>query len=185
MKKIIMLIIVGVVMTLGSSVSASNVGEKILLYIPNRVVDFCDLISVSLGIGGTFRAELMATEAVQVGGAYDWGSYRVYKDWNRQYGVGREKGYYWSLVCAGQEDINRYDTYGTVDEFYETFTGVPNPEQPIYNYYEGKRDYWRIGGALGFGLEGELYINPIEWADFVLGFFLIDIRQDDMEAVDF
>ena len=49
----------------------------------------------------------------------------------------------------------------------------------------GQRDFWRIGGALGLGIEGEVYINPIEWFDFLTGLVFIDIRQDDFEFVDF
>ena len=33
--------------------------------------------------------------------------------------------------------------------------------------------------------EGEVYINPIEWFDFLTGLVFIDIRQDDFELVDF
>ena len=185
MKKIMFVVAVAAMMFAGVSAQANTWGEKILLYIPNRIVDLTDLFSVGIGVGGTVRAELMATELVKVGGSYDFGSFRAYKDWNRQYGFGMQKGWYWSLVSAGEENSHRYNTIGWVDEYYQGCAGIPLPDEPIYNYYDGKRDFWRIGGALGFLVEGEVYINPVEWADFLTGLVLIDLRQDDFELVDF
>ena len=47
------------------------------------------------------------------------------------------------------------------------------------------RDSWAIGGALGFLVDGDVYIHPMEWIDFALGFFLIDIKNDDLVFDDF
>lgn len=185
MKKVLFLSVVAVFMLCCVNVSANSWGEKILLYIPNRIVDLTDLFSVSLGVGGTVRAELMATELAKVGAGYDFGSVRAYKDWNRQYGFGMQKGWYYSFISAGEESNRRYNTIGWVDEYYQGCAGIPLPDEPIYNYYMGQRDFWRIGGALGLGIEGEVYINPIEWFDFLTGLVFIDIRQDDFELVDF
>ena len=113
MKKIMFVVAVAAMMFAGVSAQANTWGEKILLYIPNRIVDLTDLFSVGIGVGGTVRAELMATELVKVGGSYDFGSFRAYKDWNRQYGFGMQKGWYWSLVSAGEENSHRYNTIGT------------------------------------------------------------------------
>ncbi|MBQ9789953.1 MAG: hypothetical protein IJW31_10210 [Lentisphaeria bacterium] len=185
MKKNVFLIVFAVMMLIGVNAQANSWGEKILLYIPNRIVDLTDLFSVGVGVGGTVRAELMATELAKVGGSYDFGTLRAYKDWNRQYGFGMQKGWYWSLVSLGEESSRRYNTIGWVDEYYQGCAGIPLPNEPIYNYYMGQRDFWRIGGALGFLVEGEFYINPIEWVDFLTGLVFIDLRQDDFEVVDF
>ena len=185
MKKIIFAGVVAVMMFCGTNVQANGWGEKILLYIPNRIVDLTDLFTVSIGLGGTVRAELMATELIKVGGGYDFGSVRAYKDWNRQYGLGTQKGWYWALISAGAESSHRNNTIGWVDEYYQGCAGIPLPNEPIYDYYSGKRDFWRIGGALGFLIEGEVYVNPLEWVDFLTGLVFIDLRQDDFELVDF
>ena len=79
-----------------------------------------------------------------------------------------------------QEDIERLETSRLVQSYWESFMGVPLPDQKIYAFNEGARDYWQIGGALGCLVCGELYINPVEWADFVLGFFFLDIKDDDL-----
>lgn len=185
MKKFLLAGFCAAMLLTGSSASADTIGQKALMYLPNRVMDIFDIFSVSVGVGPTIRAELMATELIKVGGGYDFGSARIYKDWNRQYGLGLENGYYWSLVTAGEEDITRSNTIGWVKEYWESFGGVHTPNQPIYDYFEGKRDFWRIGGALGFLVEAEVYLNPIEWIDLGLGFLTIDIRQDDLRMDEF
>lgn len=185
MKKTISAVVFATLMLCSVNLLANSWGEKVALYIPNRIVDLTDLFSVGIGVGGTARAELMATELIKVGGGYDFGTFRAYKDWNRQYGFGMQKGWYWALVSAGEESTNRYNTIGSVDEYYQGCAGIPLPNEPIYDYYMGKRDFWRIGGALGFIVEGEVYVNPIEWVDFLTGLVFIDIRQDDFEIVDF
>lgn len=185
MKKFVFLSICAVCMFCSTSLKADSIGEKILLYIPNRICDLFDIFSVSIGVGPTVRAELMATELIKVGGGVDFGSVRLYKEWNRQYGVGTERGWYWSLICAGEENSKRWNTCGFSEDFHEMRAGVPTPDMPVYNYYLGQRDFWQIGGALGFLVEAEVYINPIEWVDLAAGFLLIDLRQDDLEISDF
>lgn len=185
MKKVLFLSVIAVLTLTNVNLSANSVGEKVLLYIPNRIVDLVDIFSVSLGVGPTVRAELMATELIKVGGGYDFGSLRAYKEWNRQYGFGMQEGWYWSFIFAGEQNTTRKHTLGSVDEYFEASAGIPTPTQPIFDYYTGRRDFWRIGGALGFLIEAEVYLNPLEWADLATGFFMIDMRQDDFEVVDF
>ncbi len=185
MKKFAFFAVFACFMLFSPALKADSIGEKLLLYIPNRICDLLDIFSVSVGVGPTVRAELMATELVKVGGGIDFGSLRAYKEWNRQYGVGLQKGWYWSLVCAGEENQRRWNTSGWTEEFHERRAGVPTPDMQIYNYYLGQRDFWRIGGALGLGIEAEVYINPVEWLDLATGFILIDLRQDDIEMSDF
>ena len=185
MKKFAILSICAICMFFSPAAKADSIGEKLLLYIPNRICDLLDIFSVSIGIGPTVRAELMATELVKVGAGIDFGTARLYKEWNRQYGFGLQKGWYWSFVCAGEENQERWNTLCLVDEVHERRAGVPTPDMPIYDYYLGQRDFWKIGGALGLIVEGEVYINPVEWLDLAAGFLLIDLRQDDIELSDF
>ena len=185
MKKFVFLSICAFCMFSSTALKADSIGEKLLLYIPNRICDLFDIFSVSIGIGPTVRAELMATELIKVGGGVDFGSLRLYKDWNRQYGVGLERGWYWSLICAGEENSKRWKTAGFTEDFHEMRAGIPTPDMPVYNYYLGQRDFWQIGGALGLIVEAEVYLNPVEWVDLATGFLLIDLRQDDLEMSDF
>ena len=179
-----MLLIAVSAFSFAPSVGANETVEKLVLYVPNRVVDMFDLFSMSLGFGPKVQLELMCTR--MVGAGFSVGtSANLYKDCNRQYGWGLQNGWHWQLPGYMQEDIERRATNRLVQSYWESFDGMPRPNQHIYAYNEGSRDYWQIGGALGLLVCGELYINPIEWADFVLGFFFLDIKDDDFTFEDF
>ena len=70
-------------------------------------------------------------------------------------------------------------------KYREDRLGVPDLRTRTYDFFDGNRDYWAIGGSLGLGIDGNLYIHPVEWVDLALGFFLIDIRNDDLILDDF
>jgi len=169
----------------GSQVQGAGILEALALYIPNRVLDVLDAFSVGVGIGASVRAELMATKAIQVGAGYNFWSAKLFKDCNRQYGAGLQSGWYWDFISVGNESMKREHTVGSVKEYYESFLGVPDFRQPIYDYYDGARDYWQIGGALGLVVEGEVYINPLEWIDAAAGLILLDPKQDDLSFDNF
>lgn len=94
-------------------------------------------------------------------------------------------GWYWSLVTAQQEELARTGLLRRVKSYQQVALGVPDIQSELYDFYDGERDFWRIGGALGLLLEGELYIHPVEFADFVTGIFFIDLRADDLTSDDF
>ena len=164
----------------GNSFQEINWGEKLALYLPNRVLDAFDLFSFSLGVGPVAEARLMGPRLADVGAGYSASTWKIYKGHNRQYGIGVEDGWYWSLISIGEEEFCVREGSLLVDKYVEARAGVPTPEMRVYDYFEGPRDFWAIGGALGFLVDGDLYIHPVEWVDFVLGFFLVDIRQDDL-----
>ena len=164
-------------------ITKDNIGEKLLFYIPNRIVDALDFVSVSLGVGPIVEARLMATRAIDVGLGIGMDA-KAYKLYNRQYGFGLEEGWYWSFICLGEEDFSVFESVGFVSKYTETRAGFPEPTQRVYDFFDGARDYWAFGGALGLLVDGELYVHPVELADFVLGFFLIDIKDDDFTLED-
>ena len=158
----------------------TNWPEKFALYLPNRVLDALDMFSVTLGIGPVVEARLMGTRLANVGAGFSAATYKLYKDHNRQYGIGVEDGWYWSFVCVGDEEYHLREGSLLVDKYSESLTGIPTPEMRTYNYFNGPRDYWAIGGALGFIIDGSVYIHTVEWLDFALGFLMVDIREDDL-----
>ena len=158
----------------------TNWGEKIALYLPNRILDLLDIFTVTVGVGPVVEARLMGTRLADVGAGYSAGTYKLYKDFNRQYGIGLEDGWYWSLVLIGEEEYTLREGSLLVDKYVECRAGIPTPEMRAYDYFTGPRDFWAIGGSLGFGIDAGVYIHPVEWVDLALGFFMIDIREDDL-----
>ena len=157
-----------------------NWGEKIAFYIPNRILDAVDCFSVNLGVGPAFEARLMFTRYCDIGAGWSGGTGKAFKDYNRQYGAGVEEGWYWSLICAGEEEYRMTAGTSLMDMYVERQAGIPSPMTRTYNFVNGPRDFWAIGGSLGFILDGNLYIHPMELVDFVLSFFFIDIKSDDL-----
>lgn len=156
-----------------------NIWEKLALYIPNRLIDSLDLFSVNLGVGPIIEAQMMATRAIWGGGGIGL-AWKAYKGYNRQYGLGTEQGWYWSFVFISGEEYGVVNNTSLVKKYFETRDGFPTPDRWPYDYFDGARDYWQIGGSLGFLITGDLYVHPIEWVDFALGFLLIDIKDDDL-----
>lgn len=184
MKKFLLTLAVVVSAFWGAQTHAATIGEKLLFYIPNRIVDALDFVTLSLGVGPVIEARLMATRAIDVGLGAGMAA-KGYKLHNRQYGFGLEEGWYWSFIFVGEEDFSVFESTSLVSKYTETRAGFPEPTQRVYDFFDGPRDYWAFGGALGLGLDGELYVHPVELADFILGFFLIDIKDDDFTLEDF
>lgn len=162
----------------------ADIGEMLALYIPNRILDAMDMFSVSLGVGPVVQARLMGTRLVD-GGAGIGLACKAYKAHNRQYGFGIEEGWYWSFIFVGEENYSVINSTSLVDQYAEYRAGVPDPSTRTYDFFDGPRDYWAIGGSLGCLVDGDLYIHPLEWLDFALGFFFIDIKKDDLIFDDF
>jgi len=190
MKKILLLSAVAVALFAAPSLRAETkidgdlILERLALYIPNVLVDALDTFSVNVGFGAIAEARLMATRAVDVGAG--WGlTAKMFKAHNRQYGFGIEEGWYWSFIFVGEESYTIRDSTSLVDKYIEMRAGFPSPTRRCYDIFSGSRDYWAIGGALGLLIDGEVYIHPVELADFVLGLFLIDIKNDNFTFGDF
>lgn len=157
-----------------------NWGEKLAFYLPNRVLDALDTFSVNLGVGPVAEARLMFTRYCDIGAGWSGSTYKAFKDYNRQYGAGVEEGWYWSFIFVGEEEYRVTEATSMLDKYVECRAGVPSPVTRAYDIVNGPRDFWAIGGSLGLLLDGNLYIHPLELADFVLGFFLIDFKSDDL-----
>ena len=184
MKKFFLTLAVVATGFFAPQVQAATIGEKLLFYIPNRIVDALDTVSVALGVGPVVQARLMATRAIDVGLGFSFSTAKVYKTYNRQYGLGIEEGWYWSFI-VGEECYKIHDTTPLVASYSESCAGFPLPTQRVYDFFDGNRDYWAFGGSLGLVVDGDLYVHPVELVDFVLGFFLIDIKDDDFTMEDF
>ncbi len=184
MKKFFLVLAVVTTGFFAPQVQAATIGEKLLFYIPNRIVDALDTVSVALGVGPVVEARLMATRAIDVGLGISFSTAKAYKTYNRQYGLGIEEGWYWSFI-VGEEDYTIGNTTPLVAAYSESCAGFPLPTQRVYDFFDGPRDYWAFGGSLGLFVDGDLYVHPVELVDFVLGFFLIDIKDDDFTMEDF
>jgi hypothetical protein len=161
--------------------SPPTAGRRVLLYLPDRLLDALDIVSVEAhgGVGAfgsvhvTERARAAAGARV-VGGI---GSYfrrnlfgtRVQGDAALHalgFGPLRSAG-----ITAGPSGIASVNSDGS---------GARGPRAAVFQNY---RDYWSIGasGTLGvFGFSADLHL--VQLADWLAGFLLFDPGQDDLAS---
>ncbi len=126
----------------------------VLLYPVNRILDIFDIFRINVGFGPGYGINVRATKALQVG-VESYETFRV--------GLGKESGI-WN------------PRYGVVYTEAEPFTAGAS-----LAYMGGRqRGAMEVGTTVHLGIIGaEGAIDLAEIADFVLGFVLIDFKEDD------
>lgn len=182
MRKAAIIALMSVSLLASAVTSNASVLDKIILYIPNRIVDITDLITMSAGFGPNVGLQMRATRVMQLGAGTEVTA-KVIKGYNRQYGAALERGSNAAFMCIASEDAERTEVTGSVKEYWYKGSGVPSLSDPIYSFYTGSRDYWDMGLELGLGIvEFGFAIHPVEIADLVTGFFFVDLKGDDFTS---
>ena len=159
-------------------------GDKLILYFPNRVMDFLDIVDISLGFGPTVKANVWVTRYFAFGGGIG-GSAKVIKGYNRQYGAGLQSGWNASFMMLTAENVEMTDTTRNVQRYFCCYQGVPSLNDSVYNFWTGPRDIFSIGAEGALFAELDVEVHPFEIADFVAGIFFLDPKGDDMTMADF
>ena len=183
MKKFIALVVVVVAMTAGT-VTQASVLDKLVMYVPNRIIDVMDVFSLSLAFGPTARGEVWCTRPFAFGAGTGVLA-KAAKAYNRQYGFGLESGWETSFAAASAEQKELSHSIGSLKDYTYYSTGAPNTSERIYNFYNGERDYWSLGMTGGLAIaevSGEFH--PVEIFDFFAGFLFIDLKGDDLVLLD-
>ena len=152
----------------------------VLMYIPNRILDLTDVITMGLGFGPEASCEVVATEYFQFSGAYG-DRYFIEKGYNRQYGGGYYSGHTVGYVCWKNEISATDYTFGYVKPYVVLENGYNIPDYKHRPYSNGIKDFWRIGLHLGWILDLSLNVHPVAIANFFTGFFFI--RLTDTEEI--
>ena len=180
------LIGIGMIFSASASVHAqSQWVDKVTLYFPNRVLDLLDSFSLNIGVGLTAHASLRATHELEIGGGFATTAQMV-KDYNRQYGFASRNGYYSGAGPFVSTNMERRPAVLLAKEYWWDKDGLVTPSDEIFLPKEGAIDFWEIGGSLGLAvIEADVSIHPVEILDAVLGFFFIDISDDDLTFENF
>lgn len=153
-------------------------GKKVLLYIPDRLVDLLDCITFDLHLGPGFYFNGHATRAVQAGGGaraiFGVGTYGARSILGSR--VHSTAGV--SVLMVGAEAqagaLASAAGFRTVSDAH---AGVYRPTDPFFQSFA---DYWEVGfsytlGVGGFGMD----VHPIQLVDALGGFALWDPARDD------
>jgi len=147
------------------------------MYIPNRIIDLTDILTLGVGFGPEASLELTMTKWGQIGASYG-DRYFLEKAYNRQYGAGYSAGYNASFLFLNSENIWVDNLYGNI----QNYTNISSQES-IYRcpckppYSNGNVDFWRLGIKGGWIVDVELAIHPIAVANFFTGFFFIRLTD--------
>lgn len=178
---------IGMLFSASASVHAqSHWMDKVTLYFPNRVLDILDVFTLNIGVGLTAHASLRATHEVEIGGGYS-ATAQMIKDHNRQYGFARRNGIYSGIGPFVATDMERRPAFLLAKEYWWDKDGLVTPSDEVpFLPKEGAVDFWEIGGSLGLAvIEADVSIHPVEILDAVLGFFFLDITDDDLTFENF
>jgi hypothetical protein len=150
---------------------------RVLLYLPDRLLDLTDVMSVDLHIGLGAFANLHITRAAQLGvglrgiGGVGWHDHR-----SLGFQGQAESGV--ALPGVGAQAFSGA-VAGTSGAFAaaDASAGVHRPSDRVY---QRLRDYWAVGAGITAGAAGvDFDLHPIELADFVVGFIGLDLLHDD------
>jgi len=148
-----------------------------LMYIPNRLIDLTDIITIGAGVGPEASLELTLTKLGQFGASYG-DRYFIEKGFNRQYGGGYSGGYNAAFACWSYEEQVVDYCFGTVNPYVNLNlknSSIPCPcSEP---YKSGNVDFWRIGVQGGWLVDVEVAIHPTAIANFFTGFAFIRLTD--------
>ena len=155
-----------------------SLGGRIALYLPNRILDFIDLMS--LEIGGCFGAgvKFIATEYVGLGAQASGGEGMV--GLNRRHlsarGTLENFGDFFPFEARSFMEGRGYT--GGAYSVTQHSAGLKRPEDDIY---QRARDFWGVGGQVQFiTVAFRAIFHPIEIYDLLAGFAAFDPLNDDI-----
>lgn len=135
----------------GANKNESNVAEKVLLYLPNRLLDLWDIFRVDLGVGPATGAVLRITKYGQVG-------YRTFSPASIRVGLnGRNSPIF----------MENENEFGIGPGFIQS-----SKRKVSASEVGAGVDLLLVGAYLG--------IDFLEIADFFTGIFTIDLKHDDL-----
>ena len=164
-----------------SRTGCSNL-KTTLLYLPNRLLDLLDIVTVDIGAGAEFGVDAKVTHWLQVGGMYG-DKYFLGKDYARQLGGGYASGWNYGFLCLASERRYVDETFGTTREFLlkRKSLSLAMPKED-FTYAQEIRDFWEVSVNAGWLITVGVAVHPVEIADFFAGLVLIDLKGDDYGA---
>ncbi len=164
--------------------NTDNLWDKVILYVPNRLLDLGDIVDISLGFGPIIKANVWITRYCAYGAGIG-GSAQIGKWYNRQYGTRLESTWNASFMMLTAENTEITNSLSEVQKYYLYNIGIPSLKDNVYNLRTGPRDIFSIGIQAAAFIELNVEIHPLEILDFICGIFFIDLKGDDINLTDF
>jgi hypothetical protein len=153
---------------------------RAFLYLPDRLLDLADVVSLDFHLGFGLYANVHATRALQgalgVRGVTGLG-------WHDRRSLGlREQGDTGVVLVAVGAETTSGTLSGTsgIFSWAETLAGLQDPRDVLY---QEVRDYWGFGVAATLLFLGiDLELHPLQVADFAAGCLTVDFLGDDFAS---
>jgi hypothetical protein len=152
--------------------------QKVLLYLPDRLVDLLDCATFDVHFGPGAYVNGHVTRAAQLGGGVRavWGF--------GTYGARSIVGTRWQSA-AGLSFLNGgLEAQAGAQASAAGFRTVTQTKAGMYYptdaYYQSFADFWEAGFSATFGAFGfDMDLHPVQVADALAGFAMVDFLSDD------
>ena len=160
----------------------NSVWTRMLLYVPDRVLDLLDVVSFDAHVGWGLFANVHVTRAVQFGAGFRAATGLGWHD-HRSFGLQTiSEG---ELVIPGVGVQGIAGALAGTSGIYSMGDGEAGVLGPMAELYQVYRDYWAIGFQATAVVVGvDIDIHPVEIADWLAGHFPIDFLRDDLAETD-
>lgn len=158
-----------------STENKKSICHKLLWYLPNRFIDLLDCFTLEAGVG-EFAFDLYLTRYATFGAGTGY-NHAAGFDFNRQYGLYKEKEYHADFLTFSNYETVRSNLAGTY--ISEHKFNISNADIINYPQLNKNSDPYAIGVKAAFGPGVKFQFHPVEFADFIAGLFLIDFKNDD------
>jgi hypothetical protein len=152
--------------------------RRALLWLPDRLLDLCDLVSFDLGLGVGLGADVHATRSLQLG-ASAGASLGVGWHPQRSLGVRLHNGRELAAGPWGRGFLTGFDRgTGNARAGGAVFDGLAHTPQSLLA--QEWRDHWAVGARAQLLVSAELDLHPIQLWDLLAGVVGFDPSGDDL-----
>jgi hypothetical protein len=150
---------------------------RVLLYLPDRLLDLTDVLSLDLHLGPLLYGNVHLTRVAQVGaGARGVTGFGLHE--RRSLGMRDQVDSGLTLMALGADSMST--TLNGTSGIFGYAGNLAGLHQPWDEPYQQIRDYWALGGALTVIFVGiDLDLHPLQIADFLAGWLTVDFLNDD------
>ena len=152
---------------------------RLIVYVPDRVFDLLDLVTLDVHVGLGAYANLHLTRAAQAGAGLRTKIGAGLHD-QRSIGLANEAEFGVAALALGTQSFSGASVGlpGGLAVGADSMAGMHWPSDDLYQTY---RDYWALGASVTAGLVGlEFDFHPMQIFDFIGGFLFIDFARDDL-----
>jgi|GEM_PF-1669172 hypothetical protein len=153
-------------------------GWGLLMYVPNRVCDVLDLLTLRIGAGPKLGAGVQVTEFFQFKGETgESGFFGL--GFDRQWGGGVYNGFSYGLLWFDRDNYGIVDGIGWQRDYELVDRAMRIPSLSEERYKSRDIDPWAIGVNFSLLIDLDVKVHLAAIPDLLLGILMFDPDHDD------